>query len=636
MLSCRAKSEGKYPRPASKFLRGTILLLCVILALNAAATRLEISGDILILSYTDSRDSVIFRREGADTGSIPPMKIDIPGTWTLDALPQTIPDISHNRLWPGISGDNYSYTLTASSPAQWSAEGLPDGLACSASGKISGVPKVSGVFSVDVTASNSAGKVSQLFPLKVFADHLPKITSLALPPAVINASYDFRLTMNDSPASVIMAGEIPSGLTLDDTGRISGTPSEPGDYTLDITAANEAGESSAKVTLTVSSADMDIAPDSLSDAHYGRVYRAVMRLSGTGGGEWRISGKIPRGLSFDSGILSGTPSETGKFPLTVTGGNGAVFTRRDYTLSVRGDIPAISTSVLKQGFTGMRYSFMLRASSRNPVTWSCDVLPEGLSLDAVSGVISGVPAKDYDGRITVQASTVEGRASRRLSFSVKTLKPQIKTLAVPDGFKGEYYHADFISVGGAGTAWSLRGKIPAGLSFSKSGVLEGIPEEAGRFTLNISAENPGGKASRKFSLTISENEPHEYITAAIIPPVTVSEDGRYDFYVNFDSWIPEGTYIEFHSFPYGIEAEGENYTFVDTSGRETGTVPANRKITVRAYLEGGVRYEPVISARVNTAEGLLRAPGEQKRTGCSVSGIVSVIILLHAIKKRAR
>ena len=618
-------------------MRRVILLLCaVILSSFAAATRLEISGDILILSYSDSRDSVIFRREGYDAGNIPPMKIDIPGTWTLDAIQPVIPDISHNKLWPGISGDNYSYTLTSPSPAQWSAEGLPDGLTCSTSGKISGIPRNSGIFSVDVTASNNAGRVSQTFPLKIFAESIPKFTALNLPSAVINTSYDFRLTMNDSPASVIMAGKIPEGLTLDSTGRVYGVPSLPGEYTIDVKAANESGESSAKIALRVSSADLIITPANLSDAHYGRGYRAILKLSGIDGNKWQISGKMPRGLSFDSGKISGTPRETGKFPLTVTGGNGAVFAQKDYELSVRGDIPAISTSSLKQGFTGMRYSFKLKASSRNPVTWSCDVLPEGLSLDVRTGIISGVPAKDYDGRITVYASTAEGRSSRRIPFSAKTLKPQIKTTAIPDGFKGEYYHADFISAGGAGTSWSLRGKIPAGLSFSKTGVLEGIPEEAGRFMLNISAENTGGKASRRFSLNISENEPHEYLTAAIMPAVTVSDDGRYDLYVSFDNWIPEGTYIEFHSFPYGIEAEGENYTFVDTSGRETVTVPANRKITVRAYLEGGVRYEPVISARVKlTAEsGDTSAEGRNRHTGCNASGIMPMIALLYVIIKR--
>lgn len=610
-------------------MRVIILLLCAIFATFGAATRLEISGDVLILSYTDSRDSVIFRREGTNAGSIPPMKIDIPGTWTLDAVPQAVPEISHNRLWPGVSGDNYSYTLTATTPAQWSAEGLPNGLTCSAFGKISGVPKVSGVFSVDITASNNAGKVSHVFPLKIFADSLPKIVKPVLPSAVVNVPYDYQLEMNDAPASVIMADEFPRGLTLDGSGKISGIPSEAGVYIVDVRAANEAGESSAKISFTVTSSDIEIVPDTMNDAHYGKRYRAVLKLLGINGGEWRISGRLPRGLAFSSGILAGTPSETGKFPLTVTAGNGAVFTRKDYTLSVTGDIPAITTSSLRQGFTGMRYNFALKARSRAPVTWSCDVLPEGLSLDAVTGIISGVPASDYVGKITVCASTVEGRATRRLSLNIKTLKPQIKTETIPDGFMGEYYRADFMYVGGAGTTWSLRGKIPKGLTFSKTGVLEGIAEEAGRFSLNITAANAGGKASRRFPLTISENAPHEYITAAIMPPVTVSDDGRYDFYVSFDNWVREGAYIEFHSFPYGIEANGENYTFVDTSGREIDRVPANRKITVRAYLEGGVRYEPLITARVNIVEGT--TSGNQRGTGCNVSGIAGMMILFCVI-----
>ncbi|MBQ6418636.1 MAG: putative Ig domain-containing protein, partial [Synergistaceae bacterium] len=209
------------------------VLLVILASFGAATTRLEISGDTIILSYSDSRDAVIFRREESNTGFISPMKIDIPGTWTLDAKPPEIPDISRNKLWPGISGDNYSYTLMSTAPAEWHVSGLPRGLSCSSNGKISGVPSESGTFSVDIKASNIAGSVNQTFPLKIFADPLPRILTLELPIAVINVSYDFKLPMNDSPASILMAEKLPEGLTLDNDGKIRGIPVEAGDYVLD-------------------------------------------------------------------------------------------------------------------------------------------------------------------------------------------------------------------------------------------------------------------------------------------------------------------------------------------------------------------------------------------------------------------
>ena len=377
------------------------VFLVILASFGAATTRLEISGDTIILSYSDSRDAIIFRREGMTEDRISPMKIDIPGTWTLDSKPSgKIPDISHNKLWPGISGDNYSYTLMSASPAEWSAVGLPRGLSCSANGKISGIPSEAGTFRVDVIASNISGRVSQTFPLRIFADPLPRILTHELPVAVRGVSYDFKLSMNDSPSSILMAEGIPKGLTLDNDGKIRGVPVEAGDYILDIKAANGAGESSAKVAMKVSSSDLKVTPARLNDGYYGRAYRTAMKLTGIEATEWRLSGRLPDGLEFSNGTFSGTPKETGKFTLTITGGNSAVFVGSEYELTVRGRTPSISTSSLKQGFTGTPYTFTLKASSRTPVTWSSDPLPEGLALNPKNGTITGIPTKDFDRKIT--------------------------------------------------------------------------------------------------------------------------------------------------------------------------------------------------------------------------------------------
>ena len=605
------------------------VFLVILASFGAATTRLEISGDTIILSYSDSRDAIIFRREGMTEDRISPMKIDIPGTWTLDSKPSgKIPDISHNKLWPGISGDNYSYTLMSASPAEWSAAGLPRGLSCSANGKISGIPSEAGTFRVDVIASNISGRVSQTFPLRIFADPLPRILTHELPVAVRGVSYDFKLSMNDSPSSILMAEGIPKGLTLDNDGKIRGVPVEAGDYILDIKAANGAGESSAKVAMKVSSSDLKVTPARLNDGYYGRAYRTAMKLTGIEATEWRLSGRLPDGLEFSNGTFSGTPKETGKFTLTITGGNSAVFVGSEYELTVRGRTPSISTSSLKQGFTGTPYTFTLKASSRTPVTWSSDPLPEGLALNPRNGTITGIPTKDFDRKITFSAINAEGRASRALSLSIKTRRPKIMTSIIPDAFKGEDYHTDFRAEG-TGVKWTLKGKIPPGLKFRETGVIEGVPEKAGRYVLNVSAENSGGKATRKFTLIVSDYQRHDYVTAAVLPAITVSADGRYDFPVSIDANIPEGSYIVWHSFPYGLEAEDEDYSILDSSGNETITVSSDHKVTVRAFLEGGVRYEPVITARVRIEEEAPEQTEEQREySGCSVSGIFGALMLL--------
>ncbi|MBQ2616254.1 MAG: hypothetical protein IJF90_05300, partial [Synergistaceae bacterium] len=88
-------------------------------------------------------------------------------------------------------------------------------------------------------------------------------------------------------------------------------------------------------------------------------------------------------------------------------------------------------------------------------------------------------------------------------------------------------------------------------------------------------------------------------------------------------------YIVWHSFPYGLETEDEDYSILDSSDNETITVPSDRKITVRAFLEGGVRYEPVITARVRIEEEPEQTEEEPREySGCNVSGIFGALMLL--------
>ncbi len=559
-----------------------IFFLLIITALMSAeispakaevTTRLEISGDMLILSYSDSRDAVIFRRDNDSGYNVPPMKIDIPGKWTLDSRNSRKDSrSSQNILPPGISGHHYTYTLTAkgSKRVRFSAKGLPEGLRMSSSGKISGTPKEAGVFSADITEGNETKK----FTLKIFADSKPEILTDSLPGAKAGTSYDFRIKMNDSPACVLMAGGIPEGLTINDDGKISGTPKNPGDYTIDITAANSYGESSARLALKVSSPDV----------------------------------KITKAQSTKINRIPQKPKRA----------------------------PRISSSSMKQAFTGEEYIFTLTASSPDKVTWSCDSLPEGLRLDSGTGIISGVPASDFKGKINVTAMNEDGvKTSRQIQFSIRTKRPQIITSILPEGFVSEDYRTELKAEGGKGITWTFRGKIPAGLSFSKSGIIHGVPEKTGRFTLSASAENSGGKATRRFSLRVSENAPHEYVTAAIMPAITASADGRYDFPVSIDAKIPEGANIEWHSFPYGVEAEDENYVFRDSDGKETLTVPANHIVTVNAYLEGGVRYEPVITARVNAVvPETEEQPVQGTYSGCDSFGAVCMMMLMLLLTAR--
>jgi Putative Ig domain/Immunoglobulin I-set domain len=73
-------------------------------------------------------------------------------------------------------------------------------------------------------------------------------------PAVQGKPYDYALTVGGAPAPTsvqVTTGTLPTGLSLDNTGRITGTPTKAGQATVTVTATSAAGSTSVPVTITV-------------------------------------------------------------------------------------------------------------------------------------------------------------------------------------------------------------------------------------------------------------------------------------------------------------------------------------------------------------------------------------------------
>jgi hypothetical protein len=107
----------------------------------------------------------------------------------------------------------------------------------------------------------------------------PTITTTNLPDGTVDAAYSTTLTASGVPAPTfeITSGELPDGLTLSADGVLSGTPTENGDFTIEVTASNGL-DATTTLTLHVGKAHFttDVAVTLSGEARVGARLDAVV------------------------------------------------------------------------------------------------------------------------------------------------------------------------------------------------------------------------------------------------------------------------------------------------------------------------------------------------------------------------
>jgi hypothetical protein len=83
--------------------------------------------------------------------------------------------------------------------------------------------------------------------------------------------------------------------------------------------------------------------------------------------------------------------------------------------------PVIITEMLEGGVVNEEYFAILEAESETPVTWSIStgLLPTGLELNPVTGIISGTPTEENIFNFTVMATNESGSDTKPLSIEIE-------------------------------------------------------------------------------------------------------------------------------------------------------------------------------------------------------------------------
>ncbi|PWU19130.1 MAG: hypothetical protein C5B50_07310 [Verrucomicrobia bacterium] len=143
--------------------------------------------------------------------------------------------------------------------------------------------------------------------------------------------------------------------------------------------------------------------------------QTITATGGTGALTYSTSSTLPTGLTLSSGgVLSGTPTQPGTFNILVQATDANSCTgSQSYNLVINCVTITVSPATLPFALTNVSYSAVGNVISASggtgPYTFSVTVgaLPDGLSLNASNGAISGTPAADAFGTATFTVTATD-------------------------------------------------------------------------------------------------------------------------------------------------------------------------------------------------------------------------------------
>ncbi len=447
-------------------------------------------------------------------------------TWTISntvavANPGNQSSLSGSAITPVTTGGSDTSSTTTLS---YSATGLPAGLSIDPStGTISGTPTTAGTPSVTVTATDGSG-------FSAHASFTWTITNVVTLPATGSQSEvsgspitPLGLAASDTSSTATLAYSatgLPPGLSIGAaSGTVIGTPSTAGTFAVTVTATDNAGfASTISFTWTITNTLTMTDPGSQTSTSGSAIAPLPVPTTDSLPGavlSFGDSGTLPPGLSVDpsSGVISGTPTTAGTYDVTVTATDDSGFSAEvSFPWTVVNTV-SVTDPGNQTGLSGTPIApFVVAAgdsSSTATLTFSATGLPPGVSIDPVTGSVSGAPTTAGSYSPTVTATDGAGyRGSATFTWAVTN----VVSVTDPGDQSGTSGTAvapvDVAASDSSSTAtltYSATG-LPSGLSIDPTtGVISGTPTIGGSYPVTVTAtDNASSTDSVAFTWSVTD------------------------------------------------------------------------------------------------------------------------------------
>ena len=314
---------------------------------------------------------------------------------------------------------------------------------------LKGVPSTAGTYNFTIKAKriSDGGYNTKNFTIKVTSStasvwkNNSMSTTYNFLPGKMRVTYRDYIRVNGGSAPYtpsVVGGELPPGMRLEQNGvytYLTGVPKQNGSFTfkLRITGSN-GGYVEKDCTVTIANNSLfksggstkDSKPKftskALPDAYVGSMWEATLDTYGTEPIAYYAEEPLPEWLTLDeeTGTLSGIPMEKGKYKLRIRAENELGSATKTFKVKVVLSSPAILTSELPEGYTGVPYETRLEASGTDPIKWSkIGKLPGGLKLDKTLGIISGTPKKEGSFDFSIKAKNKAGTETVQLRIVIR-------------------------------------------------------------------------------------------------------------------------------------------------------------------------------------------------------------------------